>query len=217
MNVKHGLITVSLVALVAAAAVAQDTKKAADKPAAAAAQPEFKLPPGWTAADMQACIAAATPGAMHERLAKDIGVWQGKNTMWMAPGTEPLKSDSTTTISAMMDGRFVKLEMAGEIPGMGPYNGLAISGYDNVSKKFTSTWIDNHGTGMSIGEGELSKDGKTLSWNYKFNCPLTNKPVVMRQIETITGPETKTLEMYSPDPKTGKEYKMMVIELTKKK
>ena len=70
---------------------------------------------------------------------------------------------------------------------------------------------------MSIGEGELSKDRKTLSWNYKFNCPLANKPVVMRQIETITGPGAKTLEIFSPDPKTGKEYKMMAIELTKKK
>jgi hypothetical protein len=216
---KFWILAISLAALAVSVAVAQDAKKAAGKPAAdkPAAQSEIKLPPGWTAADMQACIAAGTPGANHERLTKDAGTWLGKNTMWMGPGTEAVKSDSTTTITPMLDGRFVKLEMAGEMPGMGPYLGFAISGYDNVSKKFVSTWIDNHGTGLATGEGELSKDGKTLTWNYTFNCPITNKPAVLRQIETVTGPATKTLEMFGADPKTGKEYKMMVVELTKKK
>ena len=38
----------------------------------------------------------------------------------------------------------------------------------------------------------------------------------MRQVEKTTGPDTKTLEMFGPDPKSGKEYKMMTIELTRK-
>jgi hypothetical protein len=217
MNAKHLFVAAALAALLFSPAAAQEAKKAADKAGKAAAQPEFKLPPGWTQADLQACLLAGTPGEMHKRLTADAGVWVGKNTMWMAPGSEPIKSDCTTTVTSMMDGRFVKLEMAGEMPGMGPYIGFAISGYDNVSQKFTSTWIDNHGTGMSIGEGELSKDGKTLTWKYTFNCPVTNKPAVLRQIETVTGEGTKKQEFFAADPKTGQEYKMMVIELTKKK
>jgi hypothetical protein len=214
MSLKHFFVAAALVWFVASFAAAQNTKPAENKPAA---PPEIKLPAGWTAADLQACIAAATPGTSHERLTKDVGVWQGKNTMWMGPGSDPVKTDSTTTVSSLMDGRFVKLEMSGEIPGMGPYLGFAISGYDNVSKKFVSTWVDNHGTGMATGDGELSKDGKTLTWKYAFNCPITNKPAVLRQIDTVTGPDTRTLEMFGADPKSGKEYKMMVIELTKKK
>jgi len=38
----------------------------------------------------------------------------------------------------------------------------------------------------------------------------------MREIETMTGPNSKTLEMYGTDPKSGKEFKMMVIEFTRK-
>ena len=45
---------------------------------------------------------------------------------------------------------------------------------------------------------------------------MQKKLVTMREVETITGPNSKTLEMFGPDPKTGKEYKMMVIEYTKK-
>jgi len=194
------------------AALAQQTKDAK-----AASAPEAKLPPGWTAEDMRAFMAAATPGKMHTYLAQDVGVWHGTNTMWMAPGTPPMESKSTSTVTSMLDGRYIKLEVAGDMPGMGPYNGFAITGYDNVSQKFTSTWIDNMGTGMSIGEGELSSDGKTLTWNFTVNCPIQKKPVVMRQVETLTGSGAKTIEMFGPDPKTGKEYKSMRIELTKQK
>jgi hypothetical protein len=188
--------------------------KAPAKPAAAA---EPKLPPGWTVEDLQAFAAAATPGEQHKQLAKEVGVWYGKNTMWMSPGAEPIQSESTTTVTSLYDGRFIKSEMKGEMPGMGPYNGLAIAGFDNITQKFVSTWIDNMSTGFAHGEGKLTKDGKTMTWTYDCNCPLTKKPINMRQVETTTGPGKKVQEMFGTDPKTGVEYKMMRIELTKAK
>jgi hypothetical protein len=157
-----------------------------------------------------------TPGKEHEHLAEGAGVWHCKTRMWMTPGGEPMTSEGASTVTPIMDGRYVKVEMAGEMPGMGPYNGFGIYGFDNVSQKFVSTWIDNHSTGIMTGFGKLSEDGKTLSWKYTHNCPITKKPAVMREIETITGPNTKTLEMYGADPKSGKEFKMMHIEMTRK-
>lgn len=185
------------------------------KDAKPAAQGEPQLPPGWTKEDFAAFIAAATPGKMHEHLKQDVGVWHGKNTMWMAPGAAPIESESSSTVAPLFDGRFTRCEIKGEMPGMGPYNGLMISGYDNITQKFVSTWIDNFSTSIAQGEGELSKDGKTLTWTFTCNCPLTKKPVAMRQIETVTGPGKKTLEMFGAEPKSGKEYQMMRIELTK--
>jgi len=197
-----------LAGIVVAAEPSKDSK-------AGAGQPEMKLPPGWTHQDMQACAMAATPGKMHEELAKSVGVWRGKNTIWMAPGAEPMKTEGVTTNTAIMDGRYIKSEMTGDMPGMGPFAGLALYGFDNVSQKFVSTWIDNCGTGMMSGTGELSSDGKTLTWTYTYNCPIAKKLVTMREVETVTGPNTKTLEMFGPDPKTGKEFKMMAIEYTR--
>jgi len=159
---------------------------------------------------------AGTPGENHQKLAEGLGVWAGKTTMWMAPGTEPMHSECTATATPMMDGRFVKLEMTGEMPGMGPFNGFGIYGYDNVSQKFQSTWVDNCGTGMMVGTGQLSSDGKTYTWNFAYHCPITKKPTTLREVERITGKDTKTLEMYGTDPKSGKEYKMMEIALTRK-
>lgn len=173
-----------------------------------------QLPPGMSMEDMQACALAGTPGKMHAEMLKGVGVWQGKQTMWFAPGTEPMHSECTSTISSFMDGRFVKCEIAGNMMGQA-YNGFGISGFDNVSQKFQSTWVDNHGTGIMMGTGDLSADGKTMTINYTYNCPITKKPAVMREVQKHTGADTMVMEMYGPD-KTGKEFKMMEIAFTRK-
>jgi hypothetical protein len=216
---RTSLFSTALVAMfgLAAGVIALADPPKDAKPAATAAAAQPQLPPGWTKEDFARFIAAATPGKMHERLQQDVGVWSGKNTMWMAPGADPIVTDATSTVTSLYDGKFIRAEFKGEMPGMGPYDGLMISGYDNITKKFVSTWIDNVSTSMAQGEGELSKDGKTLTWTYTCNCPLQTKPITMRQVETITGPGQKRLEMFGPEPKSGKEYQMMRIELTKTK
>jgi hypothetical protein len=205
------VVALGLTAVWASLAQADPAKDA--KPAAS---PEFKLPPGWTMEDLQACMMAGTPGEKQKQLAKEIGDWKGQSTMWMAPGADPIKTECSSKVTSLMDGRYVKIEFAGEMPGMGPYTGLGVVAYDNVAQKFQSTWLDNHSTGIMFGTGAQSADGKTLTWKYDYTCPLTKKPAVMRQVETMTSPTTKTLEMFGNDPKSGKEFKMMSIELTKK-
>jgi hypothetical protein len=205
------------IALVGSLAIAEPAKDV--KPAAAAApgdKPEMKLPPGWTEEDMKNMIAAGTPGKMQEFLSKDAGTWTGKNTMWMGPGVEPITADSTAVVTPLMGGRYTKVEVKGEMPGMGPFEGLGIYAYDNVAKKFQCTWIDNMSTGMAQGTAELSPDGKVWTVNYSYTCPITKKATTMREVHTRTGENTKTLEMWGVEPKSGKEFKMMKIEMTKK-
>ena len=203
------LVVGSAAGIAGALAIAQPAK---DK----TAQPDHApLPPGWPEADMQACVEAGTPGEMHRHLAEAAGTWNGRTKMWMAPGTEPMESECTSTITTVMDGRYTRCEITGEMPGMGMYNGFGLYGYDNVAEKFQSTWIDNHGTGMMIGTGELSPDGKTLTWRFTYNCPITKKPAVMREVERLTSDNEKTLEMFGTDPKSGKEFKMMEIHFTR--
>ena len=178
--------------------------------------PQFKLPPGWTEADMQACMLAATPGKMHQQLARVAGQWRGRQTMWMYDGAEPVQSEITSTVTPIMDGRFLRVEFSGNTPGMGPFSGFGITGFDNVTGKVVSTWLDNWSTGIMTGTGEISEDGSTITTKMSHNCPINKKPTVIRQIETLTGPDAKTLEMFSTDPKSGKEFRMLSIELTRK-
>ena len=202
--------TTLLAIIIAARAIAD-----APKDSKSVAPAEMKLPPGWTESDMKACMLAGTPGKEHELLAKDIGVWHGKATMWMYPGADPLSAPCTYTVTSLMDGRYFKGEFACEMPGMGPFNGLAIRGFDNQSHKFVSTWIDNHSTEIISGSGALSASGKTLTWSFTYTCPVTSKPTALRHIETATGADSKTLEIFGTEPKSGKDFQMMKIEYTR--
>jgi hypothetical protein len=211
MSVKKFLLPGCLAALGLAALVGSIT--AADAPTS---NVEMKLPPGWTEADMMACMEAGTPGAEHKRLAADVGEWTSECMMWMAPDTEPLKSQGTSEVTTILDGRFTHVEMEGDMMGQ-PFKGYGLYGFDNVAKKYVSTWIDSMTTGIMTGDGKASSDGKTITWTYTGNCPLTKKPITMREIDTTVDANTKTLEMWGPDPKTGKEYKSMFITLKRKK
>lgn len=212
---RYNCRTLPLIAIpalvVGATLFAQPTKQ--EKPG----QPEMQLPEGWTQEDMQACMIAGTPGEQHADLAKSAGVWEGKCSMWMMPGADPMVSENTTTVTPIMDGRYVRVEMNGDMPGMGPHHAEGVYGYDNVSGQYVSTWIDNFSTGIMQGVGERSSDGKTLTWTYTYNCPLAKKPATMREVEQITGPDTKTLTIYGANPKTGEEYKMGFIEMKRVK
>jgi hypothetical protein len=178
-------------------------------------QTPAQLPFGMSAEEMQAMMAAGAPGEMHAKLADGIGTWHGKTTMWMTPDAEPITSDGTSVVTPILGGRFIKVDMSGDCPGMGPWSGTGIFGYDNVAEKFQAIWISDHATGMMVGDGEMSSDGKTFTWEYTGTCPIAKGPISVRDVETITGPNTKTIESFSTDPKTGQEFKMMSIELSR--
>jgi len=203
---------VVLVGSIATAQYGKDDKGGGAKPAG---MPEMKLPPGWTSEDMKACMDAGTPGQMHQQLAKHVGVWNGKTTMWMAPDTEPMKSECITTITPFLDGRFMKCEVKGDMPGMGPFNGFGLYGFDNVTQKYQATWVDNCSTTILQGTGDMSSDNKVMTWTYHYTCPITKKPVTMREVHTMIGPDSQKQEMYGIDPKSGKEFKMMEIAYTR--
>lgn len=194
---------------------AEDASKPAAAPASAA--PEMQLPPGWSMEDMQACAVAGTPGPQHAELMLQVGTWTGTNTMWMFPGAPAMTSPVTQVMTSAFDGRYIKCEVTGEIPGMGAFVGMGMTGYDNVSGKYVGMWVDNHSTTIMHGTGERSADGKVYTLNYNFHCPITKKPAVMREVQTFASPSSMTVEFFGTDPKSGKEFKCMEMVLTKAK
>lgn len=203
-------------------ASAQQDKKASPpattKPATPTAKPDAKAPAGMSQ-DMksmeEAMAAAATPGEMHKHLAKAVGSWKAQCTMWMAPDAEPIKSESTMTCKSIMNGLFMQCEMNGEVPGMGPMSGMGLYGYDTVAKKFQATWVTSCGSGMMVGTGEMQSDGSTVNWTYTHTCPIRQKACTMREVEKITGADTRTITTFMQDPVSGKEFKAMEMVLTR--
>jgi len=67
----------------------------------------------------------------------------------------------------------------------------------------------------TVRERSLAADGVTMTWTYTHSCPITKQPTVRRDVERLTSPDAKTLEMFAADPKSEKEHRMMRIEFTR--
>ncbi|NUY81573.1 DUF1579 domain-containing protein [Flavobacterium sp. MAH-1] len=154
-----------------------------------------------------------TPGEMHKLLASDVGSWKANMTMYMDP-TNPTKAESTADIKMVMGGRYQEAHYKGKIDGM-DFEGVASVGFNNASKKFESTWMDNMGTGVMYTTGEYDPASKSITFKGSSVDPMTKKEKGFREVYTFVDDNTRKMEMFDSDP-TGKEYKSMEIELKRK-
>lgn len=159
----------------------------------------------------------ATPGEMQKMLAKSDGNWVGETKMWMENGSQPMMSKSEATNKMVFDGRYQMSTHKGDMMGM-PFEGISIVGYDNSKKKFVSSWIDNMGTGIMNMEGIWNASTKSIEFKGKMTDPSRpGKDCNVREIYTFVDDNTQKMEMYGPNAKTGKEFKTMEINYTRKK
>jgi hypothetical protein len=112
-----------------------------------------------TDADMKAWTDYMTPGDFHKLLAKYNGDWDEKINLWMQPGAPPQQYQSIAKNEMLMGGRYQVSKTSGTMMGM-PFEGMSILGYDNSKKVFTSTWIDNFGTGIMTLNGIWDEKSK---------------------------------------------------------
>jgi hypothetical protein len=157
------------------------------------------------------------PGPMHQMLASWNGTWKGETTFWEYEGATPKKSTGTAVNTMILGGKYQSSKHSGDMMGM-PFEGMNIVGYDNATKKFTSSWIDNWSTGIMNMSGDWDESSKTLTLGGK--TPDINRPgkeCSLKEVIKVIDANTQQMEMYGPDPKTGKEFKMMEIKMTRSK
>ncbi len=158
---------------------------------------------------------AGTPGPEHQEMAKTAGDWTADCQCYMN-GQPCASMKGTAHFEPLMDGRFMMLKYDGTMNMGGsdmPFKGMGIMGYDKMSKKYFSTWIDSMSTSMMKTEGE--KSGNVVTLTGKMFDPMTGKEVTVKEVVTHTDPTHMKYELYAPGP-DGKEAKMMQIDYTKK-
>jgi hypothetical protein len=168
--------------------------------------------------DMQATMEVykklGTPGAPHKVLASMAGSWNTKMKSWMEPDKPPMESTGTSEQKMILGGRYLQQDFTGDMMGS-PFTGIGVTGYDNHTKKYVSTWIDSMGTAILFFEGTGSADGKTITQECRYDDPIKG-PMKWRSVTRIVNDNTHTFEMYGSD-KSGKEEKMMEITYTRKR
>ncbi len=156
-----------------------------------------------------------TVGEQHKMLAKGAGTWNGEVTMWMAPDAPPMKSKSTMVTKMLYNGLYQQSVHKGEMMGA-PFEGQSTTGYDNTKKEFFSTWVDNMGSGILVTTGTWDEANKTITLTGTMKNPANGLDCTFKEIYKMVDDNNHILEMYGPDPQTGKEFKTMEIKYTRK-
>jgi hypothetical protein len=198
MRLIHVAITALCVVLTVSVAMAKDKKA------------EKQMDPQ---AMMEAYAKLATPGEPHKQLASLAGSWTTKTKEWMEPGKPPMESTGSAEMKMLLDGRFLQQEFNGDMMGKA-YHGIGITAYDNLRKRYVSTWIDSMGTGIFTMEGTAGADGKTITLKGQ-HAELDGGQMSHRAVWKIVDANTQTFDMYGTH-KGGKEMKMMEITYTRK-
>ncbi len=155
----------------------------------------------------------ATPGAPHKLLARMAGSWNTKTRSWPEPDKPPTESKGTCELKMLFDGRYLQQECSGEMMGS-PFSGVGVTGYDNHTKKFVSTWMDSMSTGIYFFEGTGSADGKGFTQESHY-ADAVQGPMKWRAVTRLVDDNSFVFEMYGTHKK-GKEEKMMEMTYTRK-
>jgi hypothetical protein len=155
----------------------------------------------------------AQPGEPHKVFAGLAGSWTTTTKEWMEPGKPPTESTGTAEMKMLLDGRFLYQEYNGNMMGQ-PFSSIGIDGYDNMTKKYVTAWMDTMGTGIFIMEGTAGPDGKTITLKGSHPEPGGGK-MTHRAVWKLVDADTQIFEMYGTHGR-GKEMKMLEITYKRK-
>jgi hypothetical protein len=162
---------------------------------------------------MEVYTKLAAPGERHKQLASLAGSWTTKTKEWMEPNKPPVESTGSAEMKILLDGRFLQQELTGQMMGQ-PFSGIEITTYDNLLKRYVTSWMSTMGTGIFTMEGTASTDGKTITLKGQHAEP-GGGDMKHRAIWKIVDSNTQTFDMYGAHP-GEKEWKMMEMTYTRK-
>lgn len=168
---------------------------------------------------MKAWMEVSTPGEHHLHLEPLVGSWD-YTLKWRMGAEAPWdEGKGKTTNSWILGRRFVQQAVDGEpMAEMGglPFEGVGTLGYDKGIDKYTSTWMDNMGTGTMISYGTCDESGKTINWqSEEFYCCMKQGMKTARSVTKIINNDKHVFQMYDKGP-DGKEFMAMEITYTRK-
>ncbi len=140
----------------------------------------------------------AKTGPEHKELGKLIGEWD--MSIKSTDHTDPTKmstSNGTEKVEWLIEGRFTKSTTVADFGGM-PFTGFGINGYNTITKKFETTWVDSMGTGQMLYTGTTDAS-HTLTMTCQYDDPMTKSKKTSKFVAAWTDANTRTFKMYEVD------------------
>lgn len=158
---------------------------------------------------------AMTPGEAQKRLGFMVGTFDVKVRTWVDPSKPPVESSAASVGTWVLGNRFVQNMLSGFVGGQA-YHGIGYAGFDNVSKKYVATYMDDGGTGMEWYTGTMDASGKVAKMTGTTNDEVTGKPVPVEMRLSVAANGDHVTELWTADA-AGKMAKVMELQYTRNK
>lgn len=139
----------------------------------------------------------------HKHLQKGEGSWLVQSKWWQGPGAPPEENAMISQIRPIMGGHFMLEEMSGLMemaPGQQtPWNGMAITGYDNHKEQYVFVWFDNMTSSIMMGYGDQTGRHE---WTYEYDAydPMVGAEVSRKNVITEKNDNEQVFDMYTKQP-----------------
>jgi hypothetical protein len=142
-----------------------------------------------------------------------VGPWTVKVTLWPEIGQPPIEATGKVDFSLAVDGRYLEEALTAETP-MGLFRGLGFTAYDNASKRFSSFWMDNSGTGITSMLSEPMNGPGTLVLLGTLPATGNDKPAAVKTITRVIDHRTHSFEWFVQMP-NGEWAKHLLVVYTR--
>lgn len=214
---KTRVLILSIVGLVAVAALAYSGSTIADEPKGAPGQ----MP---SAEDMQKMMqewaASMQPGEEHKRLESFVGEYNVTMSMNM-PGGPPQVSKGTSSIKWVLGKRYLMEEMNIEKMAMGPgmempYSGIGMTGFNKTRNLYEGTWASSMDTHIYTMAGTWPPNSNVINYYGTMDEPMLKMYNRMCNYRlTIVDDNTNLFEVF--DLAVAPDHKVFEIRYERKK
>lgn len=159
---------------------------------------------------------ASTPGAGHRALDHYVGSWDIAVKMWWeGPDKPPAETTGTAEVKWILGGRYLQENLTCQMMGQ-TLQGIGTTGYDNLKKKYVTSFIDNMSTALITSEGTVDASGKVLTSYGKMDDAVTGeRDKAVKYVSRIISKDKHVFEIYDLAG-TPKEFKAMEMTYTRK-
>ncbi len=161
-------------------------------------------------AEMEAWMKLHAPGKEHQQLAGAAGTWKAAGKSYMG-GPEPVTFAGTSQRTLILGGRVIADDFKAEMMGQ-PFEGHGLTGYDNATKRWWTTWNDSMSTSIMVAYGKWDDAAKGVVFDSEIVDP-KGQPIKVRLVSRHPSATQEEFEYW--EERGGKLTKTMEMTLTK--
>ncbi len=151
---------------------------------------------------------AMTIGESHAWLAKLEGKWKTSTKLLTEADAPAVEMTGTSEFKMLMDGRFLVESHEGG-GSAGPFRGMGMIGFNNITGKYERVWFDTTSTAMLKSEGDFVAEGNNIRWTDQRSDP--RKDRVIETISKLTVESDTAMTLLTQENHGGKPFLAILV------